>query len=177
MTFGLYSSTLETVVRQLTLTAREKWIGNRKKEILMSDHLDAPGLKPPNMDARVDICDIYVFQKPGDTNKSVLVFNVNPVAPTFADSFASEAVYELKVDVNGDAVAEIAYRFTFSSDDKPFFQIDRMGRPLVNVVFTKDGDKDTFNRIEPTRDRELFTGKFTDRGCSSPLKYNAPFVS
>lgn len=254
----------------------------------MSDHLDAPGLKPPNMDARVDICDIYVFQKPGDTNKSVLVFNVNPVAPTFADSFASEAVYELKVDVNGDAVAEIAYRFTFSSkehgvqtatvrrvsgelaegsgtegdilfqdvpvafgdeitiaengeyrffvgicsdpfffdlegfkngmqftgadtfldknvfsmvlelpnsalgsnakvgiwgrvlipkDDKPFFQIDRMGRPLVNVVFTKDGDKDTFNRIEPTRDRELFTGKFTDRGCSSPLKYNAPFVS
>ena len=72
----------------------------------MSDHLDAPG----NMDARVDICDIYAFQKPEDANKSVLVFNVNPVAPTHADAFASEAVYELKVDTNGDAVAEIAYR-------------------------------------------------------------------
>src|SRR5450755_1909463 len=83
----------------------------------MSDHLDAPGMKPPNMDARVDICDIYAFQKPGDANKSVLVFNVNPVAPTFADSFASEAVYEVKVDTNGDAVAEIAYRFTFSSKE------------------------------------------------------------
>src|SRR5258708_6320096 len=80
----------------------------------MSDHLDAPGLKPPNMDARVDITDIYAFQKPGDASKSILVLNVNPVAPTFADSFSTEAVYELKVDTNADAIAEIAYRFTFS---------------------------------------------------------------
>src|SRR5215472_11300478 len=83
----------------------------------MSDHLDAPGLKPPNMDARVDICDIYAFQKPKDTNKSILVLNVNPVAPTYADSFASEAVYELKVDTNADAIADIAYRFTFSTKE------------------------------------------------------------
>ena len=37
-----------------------------------------------------------------------------------------------------------------------------MGRPFVNVGFTKDEDKDAFNLIEPTKDRELFTGKFTD---------------
>ena len=80
----------------------------------MADHFDAPGLKPPNMDSRIDICDIYAFQKREDTNKPILVLNVNPVAPTYADSFASEAVYELKVDTNGDAVADIAYRFTFS---------------------------------------------------------------
>jgi hypothetical protein len=61
----------------------------------MADHLDAPGLKSPNMDARVDICDIYAFRKPGDDSKSVFVIDVNPVAPTFADSFASEAVYEM----------------------------------------------------------------------------------
>jgi len=239
----------------------------------MSDHLDAPGLKSPNMDARVDITDIYVFQKLGDTNTSVLVFNVNPVAPTLADAFATEAIYELKVDTNGDAVADIAYRFTFSpkehgvqtatvrrargeqakgtgnegdilfqnvpvafgeeitvaeageyrffvgirsdpfffdlegfkngmqftgadtfldknvfsmvlelpnnalgsnpkvgiwgrvlipKDGNPFFQIDRMGRPFVNVAFTQGEDKNTLNRIEPTRDRELFSEKFTD---------------
>jgi hypothetical protein len=34
--------------------------------------------------------------------------------------------------------------------------------PWVNVAFTKNEDKDTFNRIEPTRDRELFAQKFTD---------------
>jgi hypothetical protein len=35
---------------------------------------------------RIDICDIYAFQKPKDVNKSVLVLNVNPVAPTYADA-------------------------------------------------------------------------------------------
>ena len=244
----------------------------------MSDHLDAPGLKPPNMDASIDITDIFVFQKPSDANKSILVFNVNPVAPTYADAFSTEAIYELKVDTNRDALAEIAYRFTFSPKEQgvqtatvwcvsgeqakgsggegtilfqnvpvafgedvtiaeageyrffagirsdpfffdlegfkngmqftgadtfldknvfsmalelpnsalgdnprvgiwgrvvipkagnPFFQIDRMGRPFVNVGFTKDADKDTFNRIEPTRDRELFTEKFIDLFVSS----------
>lgn len=241
------------------------------EEITMSDHWDAPGMKPPNMDARIDICDIYAFQKPKDVNKSILVLDVNPVAPTYGDSFASEAVYELKVDTNADAVADIAYRFTFSpkehgvqkvtvlrvsgeqakgngndgevifkdvpvsfgdeinisdsgeyrlfagirsdpfffdlegmknnmqftgadtfldknvfsiimeipnsalgsnskvgiwyrvlipKDGNPFFQIDRMARPFINVAFTKEEDKNTFNRIEPIRDRELFTKKF-----------------
>jgi hypothetical protein len=47
--------------------------------------------------------------KPGDRNKSTLVLNVNPVAPSYADSFAPEAVYELKVDTNADAVADIEF--------------------------------------------------------------------
>src|SRR5579859_4701228 len=81
----------------------------------MADHLDAPGLKSPNMDARIDITDIYAFQKPGDPHKSILIMNVNPLAPTLADSFEHEAIYELKVDTNGDAVAEIAFRIRFSS--------------------------------------------------------------
>ena len=240
----------------------------------MADHLDAPGLKPPNMDASIDICDIFAFQKPGDANKSILVVDVNPVAPTFADSFASEAVYEIKIDTNGDAVAEIAYRFTFSAkeqgvqtatvrrasgaqasgkdntgdilfqdvpvafgaaisvaeagayrffagirsdpfffdlegykngmqftgadtfldknifsivlelpnlalgdnpqvglwarvlipkDGDPFFQVDRMGHPFLNIALSIGEDKNTFNQIEPTRDRELFVAKFSDR--------------
>jgi hypothetical protein len=238
----------------------------------MSDHLDVPDLKPP-MNASLDITDIYVFQKPDDVNKTILVFNVNPIAPMFADAFASEAIYELKVDTNADTIADIGYRFTFSpkeqgaqtatvrrvsgeqargagkegevlfqdvpvafgeaftsaendayrffagirsdpfffdldgyksdmhftgadtfldknvfsmvlelpnsalgsnprvgiwarvlvpKEDLPFFQIDRMGRPLVNVAFTKDEDKATLNHSEPAQDRDLFTGKFTD---------------
>ena len=31
--------------------------------------------------------------------------------------------------------------------------------PFVKVAFTKEDDKNTFNRIEPIRDRELFTEK------------------
>jgi hypothetical protein len=35
-----------------------------------------------------------------------------------------------------------------------------MARPVINVAFTMEEDKDTFNRIEPTRDR--LTKKFVD---------------
>jgi hypothetical protein len=80
----------------------------------MADHLDAPGLKSPGMNARVDITDIYAFQKPGDPSKSILILNVNPLAPTLAAEFDPDAVYELKIDTNGDAVADIAFRTTFS---------------------------------------------------------------
>jgi hypothetical protein len=65
------------------------------KEENVSDHLDAPGLKSPNMDVRVDITDISAFQNPADPKRSFLAMNVNPVAPTLVDSFAPEAVYEL----------------------------------------------------------------------------------
>jgi hypothetical protein len=61
----------------------------------VSDHLDAPGLKSPNMDVWVDITDIFAFQNPADPTRSFLAMNVNPVAPTLVDSFAPEAVCEL----------------------------------------------------------------------------------
>jgi hypothetical protein len=38
-----------------------------------------------------------------------------PLAPITAEAFAPEALYEIKIDVNGDAVADIAYRMRFSS--------------------------------------------------------------
>jgi hypothetical protein len=40
---------------------------------------------------------------------------VNPVGPTTDEPFATESVYELKIDMNGDAIADIAYRVRFSS--------------------------------------------------------------
>src|SRR5215470_1196596 len=84
----------------------------------MADHLDAPGLTSPAMDTRVDITDIYAFQKPGDPKRSILILNVNPLAPTHADEFRSDAVYELLVDTNGDALPEIAFRCRFTKKDK-----------------------------------------------------------
>ena len=56
----------------------------------------------------------------------------------------------------------IWYRVLIPKDGNPFFQIDRMGRPFVSTAFTKEGDRNTFNRIEPTEDRKLFTKKFSD---------------
>jgi hypothetical protein len=239
------------------------------KEETVSDHLDASGLKSPNMDARVDITDIFAFQNPADNTRSVLVMNVNPLAPTLADSFAPETLYELILDTDGDAVADVTYRVTFSprenGDQKatvrratgeevwpaeisgevlfrdvpvsfdgdagvvesgdhaffvgirsdPFFfdlkgfqhdfeftgedffidknvfsmvlempntalgegqvgfwcrvlgpengdlsQIDRMGRPLTNMLYNEGEDKNAFNQVGPEQDRELFLETF-----------------
>jgi hypothetical protein len=39
---------------------------------------------------------------------------INPPGPTTVDPFSSQALYEFKIDTNGDSVADIAYRVRFS---------------------------------------------------------------
>jgi hypothetical protein len=64
---------------------------------------------------QTDITDFYIFQKPGDSSKTIVIVNVNPDAPTKATTFDSAASYEVKIDTNGDAEAEIAIHITFSA--------------------------------------------------------------
>lgn len=81
----------------------------------MADHLDAPGLSSPAPGGpRTDITDVYAFQKPGNPNKSILILNVNPLAPTMATTFDPNAIYELNIDTNADAIPERALRIRFS---------------------------------------------------------------
>lgn len=72
----------------------------------------------PNLDPRTDITDIYVFQKPDDISKSILMLNVNPEAPTHANCFDPQASYELKIDNNNDFEAEVAFHVLFSPLDE-----------------------------------------------------------
>src|SRR5712675_897760 len=87
----------------------------------MSHHYSGPDFGFPQGDARLDFTDLYAFPKPGETGKSILIVNVhpsageNPPGPTTTEPFAPEAVYELKIDTDGDAVADIAYRVRFSA--------------------------------------------------------------
>ncbi len=86
----------------------------------MSHHYSGPDFGFPRGDARLDLTDLYAFPKPGDASKSVLVMNVHPSAVvnppglTTTEPFAPEALYEIKIDTNGDAVADIAYRVRFA---------------------------------------------------------------
>ena len=86
----------------------------------MSHHYSGPNFGFPHGDARLDFTDLYAFPKPGDASKSIFIMNVhpsasqNPPGPTTAEPFAPEALYELKIDTDGDAVADIAYRARFS---------------------------------------------------------------
>ncbi len=90
----------------------------------MSHHYSGPDFGFPHGDARLDLTDLYAFPKPGDAGKSILVMNVhpsagvNPPGPTMADPFSSQALYELKIDTDGDAIADIAYRVRFSLSER-----------------------------------------------------------
>jgi hypothetical protein len=87
----------------------------------MSHYYSGPDYGFPHGDARLDLTDLYAFHKPGDAGKSILIMNVhpsegvNPAGPTTDEAFAPQAIYELKIDTDGDLVANIAYRVRFSS--------------------------------------------------------------
>src|SRR6185369_3970572 len=100
----------------------------------MSHHYSGPNFGFPRGDARLDFTDLYAFPMPGDPSKSILIMdvhpsaNVNPPGPTPAEPFAPEALYELKIDTNGDLVADITYqlRVTASNDGAQTVTIRRL---------------------------------------------------
>jgi Domain of unknown function (DUF4331) len=87
----------------------------------MSHHYSGPNIGFPRGDARLDLTDLYAFPKPGDAGRQIFIMNVhpsvglNPPGSTTAEPFAPEASYELKIDTDGDAVANISYEVRFSS--------------------------------------------------------------
>ena len=86
----------------------------------MSHHYSGPNVGFPRGDARLDLTDLFAFPKPGDASRSILIMNahpsaaMNPAGPTTAEPYAPGAVYELRIDTNGDAVADIGYRLRVS---------------------------------------------------------------
>ena len=87
----------------------------------MSHHASGPNFGFPRGDARLDMTDLYAFPKPGQPHRSVLVLNVhpsfavNPLEPTTKEPFAPGALYEFKIDTDGDAIADITYSVQFAS--------------------------------------------------------------
>src|SRR5438034_2443787 len=87
----------------------------------MSHHASGPNFDFPRGDARLDMTDLYAFTKPGDPDKSLLILNVHPSfrldlpEPTTSEPFKPGALYEFKIDTNGDAVADVCYSVQFAS--------------------------------------------------------------
>src|SRR3954471_2664172 len=89
----------------------------------MSHHYSGPDYGFPHGDARLDLTDLYVFPKPGTAAKTIFVMNVHPSVsvsppgPTTPEPFSHEAVYEIKIDTDGDVIADMAYRVCFSASN------------------------------------------------------------
>ncbi|HEV8039892.1 MAG TPA: DUF4331 family protein [Bryobacteraceae bacterium] len=79
----------------------------------MSQHLDSPIAR---QDIRLDLTDLYVFR--GETG-TVFAINLchSIFGPIPAPGYHPEGGYEFKVDLDGDAVEDVTYRFTFDERD------------------------------------------------------------
>lgn len=70
-------------------------------------------------DPRVDATDLYVFVSPDQTDTVTLIANYIPFeepagGPNF-DSFDDNALYEINIDNNGDAIPDTIYQFRFKT--------------------------------------------------------------
>jgi hypothetical protein len=87
----------------------------------VSHHYSGPDYGFPLGDARLDLTDLYAFPSPGRGGRSILVMNVHPSegvsppGPTTDVPFTSLGRYEICVDTDGDAVADLVYRVCFST--------------------------------------------------------------
>src|SRR2546427_10874434 len=103
----------------------------------MSHHASGPNFGFPRGDARLDMTDLYAFTKPGDPDKSLLILNVHPSfalsspEPTTSEPFKPGALYEIKIDTNGDAIADICYSVQFASSED--------GKQAATVRRAQDG--------------------------------------
>lgn len=84
-----------------------------------SSHREAPAIAE---DQYVDNTDVYAFISPSNPNNLVLVADYVPLllpasGPNFY-KFSDNARYEVHIDNDGDAVPDLAYRWTFRSQRK-----------------------------------------------------------
>src|SRR5215468_1303666 len=95
--------------------------GAKRRTIPMSHHASGPNFGFPRGDARLDMTDLYAFLKLGDPSKSVIILNVHPSfrldspEPTTSEPFKPGALYEFKIDTDGNAVADLSYSVQFAS--------------------------------------------------------------
>jgi hypothetical protein len=78
----------------------------------MSNHFSAASLQHPGDDARLDLTDLFVFAAPDKPDRTVLIMNSNPF--TKGNGFHPDAVHRFNIDTDGDALADVAFSFTFS---------------------------------------------------------------
>ena len=87
-----------------------------------SSHREAPLIAE---DPSADLTDLYAFRSPDKPNTVTILANVipgeDPAAGPNWYTFSPSARYNLKLDTNGDARADVTYQFRFHTKTGPFF--------------------------------------------------------
>lgn len=133
------------LITMLSLIAVVLSVGLASRPVDAADHLDAPGLTPPGgtVDGATpyDITDVYAFQSPECDSCTVIALGVNGLrAPGVKAAFATDAVYEFKVD-NDDknAVENLAFRVKFGPADENGVQSVELRMAKGQKAMTGDG--------------------------------------
>ncbi len=111
-----------------------------------ADHRDAPAVDGTG---EGDITDVYAFLDPNNKNRVILAMGVNPVAvPSLLHSyrFSKEYLYQIKLDLNGDAKEDLVVQARFSDTDTGQNIHVRIGVPDANTV----GANNTFLENAPS---------------------------
>lgn len=82
----------------------------------MSSHREAPEI---SKDPVADNTDLYAFVDPNDPSKATIIANYIPLeepagGPNFFQ-FGDDVLYEIKIDNDGDARADVIYQFRFTT--------------------------------------------------------------
>src|SRR5439155_8075166 len=87
-----------------------------------SSHREAPLISE---DPSADLTDLYAFRSPDRQNTVTILANVipgeDPAAGPNWYTFSPGARYNLKIDTNGDARADVTYQFQFRTKTGPYF--------------------------------------------------------
>ncbi len=83
----------------------------------MGDHLDTLLVTPVDDDVRLGVTDLYAFQKPDDPARTTLILDCAPFLADPGSGFHPDGTYQINVDSDGDAVADVAFNVTFTDRD------------------------------------------------------------
>src|SRR5580693_5906991 len=83
----------------------------------MSSHREAPEI---SKDPVADSTDLYAFVSPDHPERVTLIANYIPLqapdgGPNFYE-FGEDVLYEIHIDNDGDAIADVSYQFQFTSE-------------------------------------------------------------
>ena len=116
-----------------------------------ASHREAPGI---TQQPKIDNTDFYVFRsyEPGREDYVTMIANFQPIQAPYGGpnyfTMDSDAVYEIHVDNNGDAIEDLTFQFRFDNDlkDDTGIQLDIAGE-TVAIPLRQAGP---ITRAEPT---------------------------
>ena len=109
--------------------------GPSPDEAVSSSHREAPAISE---DPTADNTDLYAFRSVDQPNMLTIVSNwipaEDPAAGPMYYRFSTKARYNIKIDRNGDAKADVVYRFRFTNMKSPLFLANTVQRYTVERI-------------------------------------------